>query len=141
MASMSSASGTTSSNNAECMIRDFKRKINERHTPKVILNLNRLIFGIILSTLLLTIVDFVMLKGEIEGLSGENKHNLMSERRTLEFLELAINTRSWLNTGNGIEVDYYDLDSLNKLDRRFELLGRFIQSQADGLKEIHDFMT
>ena len=52
----------------------------------------------------------------------------MSERRTLEFTELATNTRTWLNIGNGIEVDKYDLESLNKLDRRFELLGRFIQS-------------
>ena len=62
MISMSSTSGSSSGNSAEGMIRDFKRKINERHTPSVIFFLNRLITALILSTLLLTVVDFIILK-------------------------------------------------------------------------------
>ncbi len=41
----------------------------------------------------------------------------------------------------GIDFDLYDLEELNRLDRRYDLLGRFIQQQAWSLKEIHDFMT
>ena len=42
-------------------------------------------------------------------MTGENEHNLNSERRTLEFTELAVNSRSWLNAGLGIEFDVYDM--------------------------------
>ena len=96
---------------------------------------------IILGTILLTTVDYLRLNQEIGDLAGENEHNFKSERRTLEYTELAVNSRSWLNAGQGIEFDHYDLKDLNLLDARYELLGRFIQSQAIQLKEIHDFMT
>lgn len=72
-------------------------------------------------------MDYLRLDKEIEDLSGENEHNLNSERRTLEFTELAVNSRSWLNAGLGIEFDLYDMQELNNLDLRFDLMGRFIQ--------------
>jgi hypothetical protein len=68
--------------------------------PKTLLLLNRLIIFIVLGSILLTSVDFYTLNAEIEGLAGENKHNLNSERRTLEFTELALNIRSLINVGN-----------------------------------------
>jgi hypothetical protein len=68
--------------------------------PKTLLLLNRLIIFIVLGSILLTSVDFYTLTVEIEGLAGENEHNLNSERRTLEFTELALNIRSLINVGN-----------------------------------------
>jgi hypothetical protein len=124
---MSSTSGEGSSQSVDGIIRDFKRKINERQTPKALIILNRLIILIILGTILLTAVDYLRLDKEIEDLSGENEHNLNSERRTLEFTELAVNSRSWLNAGLGIEFDLYDMQELNNLDLRYDLMGRFIQ--------------
>ena len=73
-------------------------------TPKALIILNRLIIFIIMGTILLTVVDFLRLHQEID-----------------------VNTRSWLNAGLGIEFDYYDLQELNNLDPRFELMGRFVQ--------------
>ncbi len=75
---------------------------------------------------MLTSIDFSKLNSEIEGISGENEHNLKSERRTLEYVELAVNMKSLIQAGNGIEFNYYDLEGLNKLDGRYELLGRFL---------------
>lgn len=124
---MSSTSGEGSSQSVDGIIRDFKRKINERQTPNALIILNRLIILIILGTILLTAVDYLRLDKEIEDLSGENEHNLNSERRTLEFTELAVNSRSWLNAGLGIEFDLYDMQELNNLDLRYDLMGRFIQ--------------
>lgn len=43
---------------------------------------------------MLTSIDFSKLNTEIEGISGENEHNLKSERRTLEYVELAVNMKS-----------------------------------------------
>lgn len=81
-------------------MRDFKKKINDREMPKTLLYLNRLIILIVLITLLLTGVDYHTLNIEIESLSGENEHNLKSERRTLEFTELALNIRTYINLAN-----------------------------------------
>ena len=109
MHSMSSTSGEGSTQSVDGIIRDFKRKINERQTPKALIILNRLIILIIMGTILLTAVDYLRLDTEIGDLAGENEHNLNSERRTLEYTELAVNTRSWLNAGLGIEFDLYDM--------------------------------
>ncbi len=61
MHSMSSTSGEGTSQSVDGIIRDFKRKINERQTPRALVILNRLIISIILGTLLLTVVDFLRL--------------------------------------------------------------------------------
>lgn len=71
--------------------------------PQTLVFLNRLIILIILTTILLTSVDYKTLYIEIDSLGGENEHNLKSERRKLEITELALNIRSFINLGNYLE--------------------------------------
>jgi hypothetical protein len=117
MGSFSSTSGSSASSSTEGIIRDFKRKINERNTPTALLFLNRLIVIIIFGIMLLTLLDFSFLSEEVSSLGAELEHNLYSERRSLEFVELASNVRSFINLANQIEFDKYDIHELNEIGR------------------------
>ena len=71
--------------------------------------LNQLITLIIIGTFNLTILDNTFLLTNVENLREEVQHNLLSERRSLESVELASNTRSYINVANGIEFNEYDI--------------------------------
>ena len=86
-----------------------------------------IITGIILSVMLLSTIDYYILGSEVESLSGENYHNLNSERRTIKIVSLAVNVRSFINVANNLEFDWYEVPDLARLMDRFEYLGRFIQ--------------
>ncbi len=126
--SLSSTSGgdSNSSQSLDTIIRDFKSHINERQTPQSLHILNRLIIFILLVTMMLTCVHFSNMEIDIDNFRGESEHNLKSERRTLELVELASNVRSMINVGNGIGFNLYEIESLNKIEDRLELVSKFV---------------
>jgi hypothetical protein len=54
------------------MLRDFKNKINEQKTPKVLIVLNALIIVLVLASIGLSAVDFQILKNEVDSVSATN---------------------------------------------------------------------
>lgn len=64
--------------------------------------------------IMVSAIEYSMLTTELEDVSGENWHNLNSERRTLFITQLASNVRSYINVASGLE---YSLFEVNELDR------------------------
>jgi hypothetical protein len=78
--SMSSTASSVSSSFSS-IIRDFKRTLSERETPKTLVILNRVIICILLTTIMLSTIDFLRVQFEINDIATENVHNLNSEKR------------------------------------------------------------
>jgi hypothetical protein len=106
----SSISGsTTSSMPFLKVIKDFKKSLGERHTPRRIIVFNRIIIGIVLILIALQGIDFSRLLEEVEAMNKENYLNLKSERRVIDQVMLAVNARSYINVVNGLEFNHYQL--------------------------------
>ncbi len=81
MSSVSSATSNSMSFNK--VIKDFKKTLTERNTPKNLFYLNRimvLIFGI---TIILSSVDFAQISSSVDELQSNNKRSILTERRNL----------------------------------------------------------
>lgn len=81
----------------------------------------------------LTIVEFVVLKQGIEDMDGENWHNFNSERRTLNIQIISSNIRSLMNVGNKLEYERFELEALNRFEKRFEYLARLVEVDGKNL--------
>lgn len=137
--SFSSMSSTTSNSMAfNRIIKDFKKALGERKTPKSLVFLNRIMIIVLTATLILSSLDFGLLQNEIENLNQGQDQNLRSQRRNLKFIQLATNVRSMINIANGLEFQgYYDDEILRPIDR-YEYLSGLVQDQASELQEIHE---
>lgn len=92
-----------------------------------------LIFGIFLLISVLAGVQFDKIVSDIDDLSGENEHNLNSERRTIQIVSLALNVRSFINIVNGLEQRNFTMKALDKVLNRDEYLERIIHEERDQL--------
>jgi len=101
------------------MFRDFKTKINENKTPRVLIILNILIIALILASIALSTVEFQILELEISMVKETNKQYMQSEYRNLKFIELVTNVRSYINVANELEFNSFDIERLNRLEDRF----------------------
>ena len=108
------------------IIKDFKKALGERKTPKNLVFLNRIMIVILLTTIVLSAIDFGIHVYQLDDFSQENEHNLKSEERRLKVVQLASNVRSYINVANGLEFDRYDGISIESIDR-YEYLSRLIQ--------------
>ena len=90
------------------IIKDFKKALGERKTPRNLVYLNRIMKLILLTTIILSGIDFGMHKLQVTDFGKENEHNLRSESRRLKEVQLASNVRSFINVANGLEFDRYD---------------------------------
>jgi len=104
--SMSSAASTNFSFNK--VIKDFKKALGERKTPKNLLLLNRIMVCILLATLAISSVNFSSLRNESASILSQNDQNIMLETRDLKIVQLASNFISLVNIANGLESDRYD---------------------------------
>ena len=68
----STTSRASSNQSADGMLRDFKNKINEQKTPRVLIVLNALIIVLVLASIGLSAVDFQILKNEVDSVSATN---------------------------------------------------------------------
>jgi hypothetical protein len=118
----SNASNALAFNN---VIKDFKKALGDRKTPKNILILNRIMIGILLLTIILTGADYGILLTEVSDIQEASQHNLYSESRSLLEIQLASNVRSFINVANNLEFDNYDGPTLSPIDR-YEYLGVLI---------------
>jgi len=136
--SMSSMSSANTAFNRS--VKDFKKQLGERSTPRNLLILNRILIGFLMLTVILSSIYYALTTELISMLSMQNDINLMSEERTLKIVQLASNVRSYINLANNLEFERYDGIALNPIDR-FEYLSNVIQSQALDLLRIHQFLT
>lgn len=124
-ASMSSTSSASFSFNK--VIKDFKKALGERKTPRHLTILNRVMIGILLTTLALSSFNFSSLKTEAGMIQNENQQNLMLETRDLKTIQLSSNLVSLINIANGLEFSRYVGSPLLPFDR-FEYLSSLIQT-------------
>jgi hypothetical protein len=61
------------------VIKDFKKALGERKTPSNLVLLNRIMIVILLTTIVLSSVDFGLLNSDVDLIYKRNEHNLMSE--------------------------------------------------------------
>ena len=94
-ASMSSTTSASFSFNK--VIKDFKKALGERKTPRHLTILNRVMIGILLTTLALSSFNFSSLKTEAGMIQNENQQNLMLETRDLKTIQLSSNLVSLIN--------------------------------------------
>ena len=124
-ASMSSTTSASFSFNK--VIKDFKKALGERKTPRHLTILNRVMIGILLTTLVLSSFNFSSLKTEAGMIQNENQQNLMLETRDLKTIQLSSNLVSLINIANGLEFDRYVGSPMLPFDR-FEYLSSLIQT-------------
>ncbi|TNV87853.1 hypothetical protein FGO68_gene5771 [Halteria grandinella] len=122
------------------VIKDFKKALSERKTPQNLIMLNRIIILVLFIIVILSSVQYALLRDDTTKIESQNLDNLMSETRQLKLIQLSSNLRSYVNIANGLEFDRYEGTSLQAIDR-FEYLGRLIQSQAVDLQEVHEYLT
>lgn len=67
-------------------IKDFKKALGERKTPKNLLFLNRLIMVIVSTTIVLSSIDFGILKHDVSLLQQKSELIIMSEQRALKLV-------------------------------------------------------
>ena len=114
------------------IVKDFKRALGERKTPKDIIHLNYLIIFIILVSLALTFVDYSLSKHLISDLEHGSKHVLQCLLRYLYIVQLGTNVRTLVDIANEKEVNIYRENVLSKIDR-FTYINNLIQQQGDSL--------
>jgi hypothetical protein len=106
---MSSASSATSNSMSfNKVIKDFKKSLTEKKTPKNLFYLNRIMILVFSITIILSSVDFAELSISIEDLEANSYRSIMTERRSMSEIQLTTNVRSLLNIANGYEFDRYD---------------------------------
>jgi hypothetical protein len=81
--------GSVASSNASqvsfsSVVKDFKRTLGEKRTPKNVILLNRLLMLFLLSAIILQFIDYYILRSDIESLLSESHHNLHSEKRRVK---------------------------------------------------------
>ena len=107
--SVSSLSSTSTNGYAfNRIIKDFKKALGDRKTPKNLVFLNRIVILILFATIILSSIDYAILRNEITSLSSGNDQALQSELRMLKEVQLASNVRSYIHIANGLEFDHYD---------------------------------
>jgi len=116
--SVSSMSSTTNTSFAfNKIIKDFKKALGERKTPKNLSILNRIMIVIMIVSISLSSVDFASLNTKVDNINTECEHNLKSENRILKLVQLSSNVRSFVNIANGLEFEKYESEELSKIDR------------------------
>jgi hypothetical protein len=107
------------------VVKDFKKSLGERKTPRNIIYLNRITVLIIFITITLSSIDFSSVFSASQSLQDETYINMMTEERSLSIVNLATNVRSFVNIANGLEFDEYidtDLKSVNRFIYLKELI-------------------
>ena len=99
--SLSSMSSTASSSYAfNKIIKDFKKALGKRTTPKSLILLNRLLVGLLLCIIVIISIDFSMKKDSIELYDHLSMHALMAKSRSIGYIMLVSNFRSLINIAN-----------------------------------------
>jgi hypothetical protein len=71
-------------------------------------------FFIILTTIVITSVGFHFVTSEVDLLLKDLINNLYREKRYIDFVQLASNTRSLINVANELEYTVFDNEALNQ---------------------------
>jgi hypothetical protein len=123
MSSVSSATSNSMSFNK--IIKDFKRTLTERKTPRNLLYLNRVMTFIFIVSIILSSIDIGILTSATKELNTQTEVTLRTEKRNILLVELASNVRSLINVANGLEFDRYDGYLLAPIDR-YEYLSKLV---------------
>ncbi|CDW84462.1 pas domain s-box family protein [Stylonychia lemnae] len=144
----STTSGTYGFNK---IIKDFKKALGERKTPRNLIYLNRLMVLFLTLNMILSGVDFGLKQSNIENYDCNNQQVLAIQNRILAYIHMVSNFRSLINIANGVEFDYYDIRLTNSANDwlmtsnqtldRFKYLQRTILHNSEKLQTIHEFIT
>jgi hypothetical protein len=118
MSSTSSAQGMlTSTNSFYRMIRDFKKVLGEKKTPKNLIYLNWILIAVFSLSIMLSSVEYNKKLMLFDEINIEYKHQFYSQIRTIKLTLIASNLRSLLNVANHYEPNSYEGQGLVKVDR------------------------
>lgn len=141
VSSTSSAQGMlTSTNSFYRMIRDFKKVLGERKTPRNLILLNWVLVITFSLSIVLSSVEYSQKLGLFTDITTEYKHSFFAHIRSAKLVLIASNLRSLVNVANNYEPNSYEGEGLIKVNR-FAYLNRLIQTQADSLQGYQDFLA
>eukprot|EP00347_Sterkiella_histriomuscorum_P001449 403371996 len=141
MASWStSTSGSYSFNK---VMKDFKKALGERKTPRVLIHLHRIILVFNLLMLTLGSIDYGLKQSSFVLVNKINQQGLMIQSREFQYIQLVSNVRSLVNIANNIEFGFYDIiDSETNLNiDRFQYLKDYVTIQEVQMAATHDYLS
>lgn len=89
------------------MIQDFKKALIEKRTPRSLINLNWIIIAILLSSILVSSLEYYYQILFVNTFIFQTQSSLENEHRSAQFKQLACNFRSLINLANGLEDTNY----------------------------------
>jgi hypothetical protein len=123
MSSVSSATSNSMSFNK--VIKDFKKTLTERKTPKNLIYLNRIMVIIFFITITLSGINYGIISSSVNILNRQSQRTMITEKRNLGLVQLTSNVRSLINVANGLEFDRYDGQTLAPI-ARYEYLSELV---------------
>jgi hypothetical protein len=123
MSSVSSATSNSMSFNK--VIKDFKKTLTERKTPKNLIYLNRIMVIIFFITITLSGINYGIISSTVTVLNRQSERTMITEKRNLGLVQLTSNVRSLINVANGLEFDRYDGQTLAPI-ARYEYLSDLV---------------
>jgi hypothetical protein len=123
MSSVSSATSNSMSFNK--VIKDFKKTLTERKTPKNLIYLNRIMVIIFFITITLSGINYGIVSSTVTILNRQSERTMITEKRNLGLVQLTSNVRSLINVANGLEFDRYDGQTLAPI-ARYEYLSDLV---------------
>ena len=123
MSSVSSATSNSMSFNK--VIKDFKKTLTERKTPKNLIYLNRIMVIIFFITITLSGINYGIISSTVNILNRQSQRTMITEKRNLGLVQLTSNVRSLINVANGLEFDRYDGQTLAPI-ARYEYLSALV---------------
>jgi hypothetical protein len=107
------------------VIKDFKKTLTERKTPKNLIYLNRIMVIIFLITITLSGINYGIISSAVNILNRQSQRTMITEKRNLGLVQLTSNVRSLINVANGLEFDRYDGHTLAPI-ARYEYLSALV---------------
>ncbi|TNV87624.1 hypothetical protein FGO68_gene4076 [Halteria grandinella] len=135
----SSASTSSSTDSFNKAIQHFKQSLYLNKTPKMLVTLNRIIWAVILLSMLFSILEYSFKLSISKSIIHEGQHSIQIKNRTVSYVQSGYNSRTLINLANTLEQSIYqgELARMNRSSYLFEL----INNQVEKLKETHDFCT
>lgn len=129
MSSASSRSSQSSKVSYSTVIQEFKNAIGQRSTPRHLKKLNWILIFIVIMTITCSSIDYSLKLGYLESETAITDLLVHSQSRSVRFVQLMQNIRSFINIANNLEFSQYSDPKLGRFDR-FDFMKTQIMNQA-----------
>lgn len=91
------------------VVKDFKRTLGEKGTPRNVKLLNRLLMIFLASAIVMQFIDYFLMRDKRAAIDHKTELYLLSEKRRVYQSMISIHTRSLVNIANGLEYGDFEI--------------------------------